>query len=115
MFENSNIIKGIMVAFKQFHVIRSDGKQGALLQTVLTIQYFAANERIILIDQAKVIQEGNTFEGEKIVYDTQRQIVNAGRATNVDVTSPRPRVDMVIQPRKKEGSATGTPAAEQSE
>lgn len=29
----------------------------------------------MLIDQAKVIQEGNTFEGEKIVYDTQRQIV----------------------------------------
>src|SRR3989338_8538663 len=46
----------------------------------LTIHYFAANERIVLIDQAKVIQEGNTFEGEKIVYDTQRQIVNAGRA-----------------------------------
>jgi lipopolysaccharide export system protein LptA len=42
----------------------------------LTIQYYATNERIVLIDQAKVIQQGNTFEGEKIVYDTQRQIVN---------------------------------------
>ncbi|MES2820672.1 MAG: lipopolysaccharide transport periplasmic protein LptA [Pseudomonadota bacterium] len=65
----------------------------------LTIQYFAANERIVLIDQAKVIQEGNTFEGEKIVYDTRRQIVNAGRATGTNVTSPRPRIDMVIQPK----------------
>lgn len=72
----------------------------------LTIQYFAANERIVLIDQAKVVQEGNTFEGEKIVYDTQRQIVNAGRATDTDVTTPRPRVDMVIQPRKKDRPAT---------
>ncbi|MGQ7815532.1 lipopolysaccharide transport periplasmic protein LptA [Metapseudomonas furukawaii] len=68
----------------------------------LTIQYFAANERIILLDQAKVVQEGNTFEGEKIVYDTQRQIVNAGRATGGNVTTPRPRIDMVIQPKKKE-------------
>jgi len=67
----------------------------------LTIQYFAANERIVLIDQAKVIQEGNTFEGEKIVYDTQRQIVNAGRATGNAVTVPRPRIDMVIQPKNK--------------
>lgn len=75
----------------------------------LTIQYFAANERIVLIDQAKVVQEGNTFEGEKIVYDTQRQIVNAGRASGAEVTTPRPRVDMVIQPRKREQ------AAEQSE
>ena len=55
----------------------------------------------MLLDQAKVVQEGNTFEGEKIVYDTRRQIVNAGRATNTDV-STRPRVDMVIQPRKRE-------------
>ena len=67
----------------------------------LTIQYFADKERIVLIDQAKVIQEGNTFEGEKIVYDTQRQIVNAGRATGSKLSVPRPRIDMVIQPRKK--------------
>ncbi|MNT59396.1 Lipopolysaccharide export system protein LptA [compost metagenome] len=46
-----------------------------------------------------MIQEGNTFEGEKIVYDTQRQIVNAGRATGTDITTPRPRIDMVIQPK----------------
>ncbi|UUY10394.1 lipopolysaccharide transport periplasmic protein LptA [Pseudomonas sp. J452] len=69
----------------------------------LTIQYFASNERIVLIDQAKVIQEGNTFEGEKIVYDTQRQIVNAGRANGTALSTPRPRIDMVIQPRKKTG------------
>ncbi|MGG2395894.1 lipopolysaccharide transport periplasmic protein LptA [Pseudomonas sp. SH1-B] len=66
-----------------------------------TIQYFASNERIVLIDQAKVIQEGNTFEGEKIVYDTRRQIVNAGRATGNNVSTPRPRIDMVIQPKNK--------------
>lgn len=66
-----------------------------------TIQYFASNERIVLIDQAKVIQEGNTFEGEKIVYDTRRQIVNAGRATGGNVSTQRPRIDMVIQPKNK--------------
>lgn len=66
-----------------------------------TIQYYAANERIVLIDQAKVVQEGNTFTGEKIVYDTQRQIVNAGRANNASVSKPQPRIDMVIQPKKK--------------
>jgi lipopolysaccharide export system protein LptA len=69
----------------------------------LTIQYYATNERIVLIDQAKVIQQGNTFEGEKIVYDTQRQIVNAGRATGSDLSVPRPRIDMILQPRKKNG------------
>ncbi len=71
----------------------------------LTIQYFAPTERIVLIDQAKVIQEGNTFEGEKIVYDTQRQIVHAGRATGADVTTPRPRIDMVILPKNPPAQA----------
>ena len=71
----------------------------------LTIQYYATNERIVLIDQAKVIQQGNTFEGEKIVYDTQRQIVNAGRATGSNVSMSRPRIDMILQPRKKSGQA----------
>ncbi|MCP8463755.1 lipopolysaccharide transport periplasmic protein LptA [Pseudomonas sp. ZM23] len=71
----------------------------------LTIQYFVTQNRVVLIDQAKVIQEGNTFEGEKIVYDTQRQIVNAGRATGTQVTTPRPRIDMVIQPKKKQDQA----------
>lgn len=75
----------------------------------LTLQYFIANNRIILIDQAKVIQDGNTFEGEKIIYDTQRQIVNAGRATNTPITVPRPRIDMVIQPKNRTPQAGQTP------
>ncbi|MBD8491886.1 lipopolysaccharide transport periplasmic protein LptA [Pseudomonas syringae] len=65
------------------------------------IQYNAAQDRITLIDRAKVINDGNTSEGEKIVYDTVRQIVSAGRATGSSVTTPRPRIDMVIQPKKK--------------
>ncbi|KHL69618.1 MULTISPECIES: lipopolysaccharide transport periplasmic protein LptA [Pseudomonas] len=66
-----------------------------------TIEYFASNERIVLTDQAKVVRDGNTFEGERIVYDTRTQVVNAGRAQDGNVTTPRPRIDMVIQPRKK--------------
>lgn len=83
-----------------YEQLPEEGKQ--IVQAYgLTIQYFSSNERIVLIDQAKVIQEGNTFEGEKIVYDTQRQIVNAGRATGSNVSVPRPRIDMIIQPKNK--------------
>ena len=67
----------------------------------VTIQYHASQDRIVLIDKAKVINQGNTTEGEKIVYDTAKQVANAGRATGTKVTAPRPRIDMVIQPKKK--------------
>ena len=69
-----------------------------------TIQYFTQNERIVLLDQARVINEGNTFESEKIVYDTRRQIINAGRAGNSNVSTQQPRIDMTIQPRSKSGN-----------
>ncbi|RMU43834.1 hypothetical protein ALP29_201035 [Pseudomonas syringae pv. avii] len=68
----------------------------------ITIQYYAGQDRIVLIDKAKVVNDGNTSEGEKIVYDTVRQVVSAGRANGgAKVTTPRPRIDMVIQPKKK--------------
>ncbi|MGY2290503.1 lipopolysaccharide transport periplasmic protein LptA [Pseudomonas sp. SDO528_S397] len=67
----------------------------------LTIQYHAQQNRIVLIDKAKVVNDGNTTEGEKIVYDTVKQVAQAGRANGNKVTAPRPRIDMVIQPKKK--------------
>ncbi|SEI04489.1 lipopolysaccharide transport periplasmic protein LptA [Pseudomonas fuscovaginae UPB0736] len=66
-----------------------------------TIQYHAQQNRIVLIDQAKVVNEGNTTEGEKIVYDTVKQVATAGRANGTPITTPRQRIDMVIQPKKK--------------
>lgn len=54
---------------------------------------------MVLTDRAKVENEGNTTEGEKIVYNTKTQVATAGRGGNV--TAPRQRIDMVIQPKKK--------------
>ena len=71
-----------------------------LKATGMTIQYFTSQDRVVLIDQASIVQGGNTFQGEKIVYDTRRQIVNAGRASTGQVSAPQPRIDMVIQPNK---------------
>ena len=68
----------------------------------VTIQYHAPQNRIVLTDRAKVISsDGNSTEGEKIVYDTVKQVATAGRANGTKVTAPRPRIDMVIQPKKK--------------
>jgi len=69
----------------------------------LTIQYFAVKDQVLLLDQAKVVQGNSTFEGEKIVYDSARQIVNAGRASGQKITVPRPRIDMVIEPKQNAG------------
>jgi len=68
----------------------------------VTIQYHASQDRVVLIDRAKVIdKDGNVTQGEKIVYDTNKKLASAGRATGTNVTESRPRIDMVIQPKKK--------------
>lgn len=68
----------------------------------VTIQYHATQDRVVLIDRAKVIdKDGNVTQGEKIVYDTNKKLASAGRATGTNVTESRPRIDMVIQPKNK--------------
>ena len=68
----------------------------------VTIQYHASQDRVVLIDKAKVIdKDGNVTQGEKIVYDTNKKLASAGRATGTNVTESRPRIDEVIQPKKK--------------
>ncbi|MNR56178.1 Lipopolysaccharide export system protein LptA [compost metagenome] len=68
----------------------------------MTIEYLAPQNRVILIDKAKVVDKDNNItQGEKIVYDTEKKLASAGRATGSKVTESRPRIDMVIQPKKK--------------
>ena len=66
----------------------------------VTIQYQAQKDTVILTDRAKVENESNTTEGEKIVYNTKSQVATAGNAGGA-ATTKRPRIDMVIQPKKK--------------
>ena len=43
----------------------------------VTIQYHASQDRVVLIDRAKVVdKDGNVTQGEKIVYDTNKKPVS---------------------------------------
>ena len=67
----------------------------------VTIQYHATQDRVVLIDRAKVVdKDGNVTQGEKIVYDTKQKLASGGRATGTNVTESGQRIYMVIQPIK---------------
>jgi lipopolysaccharide export system protein LptA len=55
-----------------------------------TMEYFADEERLLLLDSAKLTQGGNAFSGNRIEYDTQREVVVA--------ESGEERVQVTIQP-----------------
>ncbi|MFT0212708.1 lipopolysaccharide transport periplasmic protein LptA [Pseudomonas sp. F1_0610] len=75
-------------------VVKSYGQQ---------IQYLVSQDRVVITGNGKIIQQGNTFEGEKIVYDTKRQIINAGSLGGNTGTGNK-RIDMIIQPKKESGN-----------
>ncbi|WP_455211448.1 lipopolysaccharide transport periplasmic protein LptA [Kaarinaea lacus] len=58
-----------------------------------TMEYFAIEERLLLLDSAKLTQGGNAFSGNRIEYDTQREVVTAAVAE-----SGEERVQVTIQP-----------------
>ncbi|MFL1516696.1 lipopolysaccharide transport periplasmic protein LptA [Pseudomonas prosekii] len=68
----------------------------------VTIDYYAQANRVVLTDRAKVIdKDNNVTQGEKIVYDTVKKLASAGRAKGTKLSTPQPRIDMMIQPKKK--------------
>ncbi|PZQ37181.1 MAG: lipopolysaccharide transport periplasmic protein LptA [Pseudomonas putida] len=79
-----------------FEQQQSAAKPDKMKGWAVTIQYQAQKDTVILTDRAKVENESNTTE---IVYNTKTQVATAGRGGNV--TQPRQRIDMVIQPKKK--------------
>lgn len=72
-----------------------------------TIEYMADADRVVLIDNAFLEQDGNTFQGEYISYDINREVVDAGRASSESATSgQQDRIEIVIQPRKRSEPTT---------
>ncbi|MEH6565714.1 MAG: lipopolysaccharide transport periplasmic protein LptA [Halopseudomonas sp.] len=78
-----------------------------------TIEYYAADERVVLIDDAFLEQSGNTFQGDYVSYDVRAQVVNAGRNTSTGASGAESngngRIEITIQPRSR-GNAAQPPA-----
>lgn len=63
--------------------------------------YLVDEKKLTITQEAKVIQDQDTFTGEKIVYDLDRSIVDAfGSDPNAKGDASKGRVNMVIQPKK---------------
>ncbi len=66
------------------------------------IQYFATDQKIVILKNARLEQDENTFLGDRINYDIEKQLVKAHSNGNTTAGSTkRQRVEIVIQPAKK--------------
>jgi lipopolysaccharide export system protein LptA len=75
----------------------SSSEQQGIHGEAMTMEFFAAEERLLLLEKALLSQGGNTFSGNRIEYDTKREVVTAG----VSPTG-KERVQVTIQPQSLE-------------
>lgn len=75
-----------------------DNKKQYLKGEGQTIEYYAGQDRVVLLDRARVWQGGNTFRSNRIVYSIANDVVNAGAASGKD------RVHITIPPTKNTDS-----------
>lgn len=87
------LIDGTPARFSQL----PDGAQVAVEAQARHMTYLGSAGQLELEGEALVEQEGNTFSGNEIVYDTERSTVKASRGGREDDE----RVRVIIQPEKK--------------
>jgi lipopolysaccharide export system protein LptA len=85
------IMEGQPATYKQ----RPDNKDQDVRARALRMEYFTSPERIILLRQAEVEQQGDRLASERIEYDVVNDKVNAGTVTPND----NDRVIITIQPK----------------
>ncbi|MCX4025727.1 lipopolysaccharide transport periplasmic protein LptA [Endozoicomonas sp. SM1973] len=97
LYSDSNGINKIVAVGRPAHYREKPAENKELIKAYgRTIKYYATNEKVEVITNAKLFQEGNTFTGSQIDYFAKTQKVNAkGGKTNES------RVEMVLQPRSK--------------
>lgn len=104
--QNGEIVKAVAVGQPATYRQRPDGKDQDVEAEALRMEYFATEQKIVLLDKAEVRQAGDTFRSDKINYDIAKDVVNAGASAG----TPGDRVRITIQPKAKPATKGAAPA-----
>lgn len=86
------VVDGSPATYKQ----RPDGKDRDINARARHMEYFTDPEKVVLEQDARVEQEGNTLTSERIIYD-----VTTNQVTAEGGSKPDQRVIITLQPKKK--------------
>lgn len=94
------IAEGNPARYKQ----RPDNKDEDVRAKAQRMEYYAHKEKLILLEGGHLWQGQDEFTGNRIEYDTRRDVVNASMSS-----SGKERVHIIMQPRKKTAPVPGQP------
>jgi lipopolysaccharide export system protein LptA len=85
----------VIIIGKPAHFQQQTERSGGPIKSQANrMEYFAGNEKLLLRDDAVVIQDGNRFTGDYIEYDTRASVVKANKEQDSGA-----RVHAIIQPK----------------
>lgn len=81
---------------------RPEGKTDDVIAEGQELFYDAVKEVLLVRHKGKVVQGGDTFQGDRIVYDSKRNLVEARGSKSSNGKSNNGRVQMTLQPTQKD-------------
>lgn len=84
---------------------RPDNKDEDVRAKSQRMEYYADKEKLILLEGGHLWQGQDEFSGNRIEYDTRRDVVNASMSS-----TGKERVRIIMQPRKKAAPDAPVPA-----
>lgn len=104
VFSNSDKVDKIVCVGKPAHYQqRPNLENGMVFASGNTIEYYLASDKIALLKNASLEQNGTTITGDKINYDLRAEVVKATAGNN-----KRERIQMVIPPSKQRDDNSST-------
>jgi lipopolysaccharide export system protein LptA len=95
--DGANLERLILLGKPATYRQRPDGKDEDMRAEALRMEYYAAPERVILLDEAVAWQGENSFRSDRIVYQVAQDRVEAGAPDGGQrvhiILQPRPRTD----------------------
>jgi len=84
-----------------------DGKKDPVIAEANELFYDATKELLIMRGKAKIIQSGNVFTGNSIIYDSKRDKITAKRDPAAKKSNGKDggRIQITIQPKQKDKPA----------
>ena len=100
--ENQQLHKAVAIGQPAHFQQQMEENKGLTKAEGQTITYLTQDETVTLLTDAILEQEGNSFNGDQIIYDIVNENIKAKGGTEIQVSptekQPKSRIKMIIQP-----------------
>jgi lipopolysaccharide export system protein LptA len=103
ILRSNNKVTDIEVRGNPARYLQDENTENIVRAISQQIHYSAQKNRLLLVDKASLEQSDHTVESQRIIYDTEKKVILAGRANqgkNTGKNDSEQRVNITLTPKK---------------